>query len=254
MLWKHIQLTDRKPLPAMQAPAPNRTGPLGTFFSRFEAHLNLEEYSQFFSNRKKAGRDTYLRTDIYPAEKLADVILEEYGVRNKLQGNVIVALPDPAWNVPIFFYQLGGNDRQKIAMLDISPTLPEIDYTPLIPVYEKYRSLLNIQPCKLDWVNRISSPYLLQCEYTELDTELFGEAMYEYLCIWIEHYYVPGSRLTDEVQIAQATEAIREFKRILHDNDPAYGIFEKAWGKPVADAFFYLETRNHPSLPMPGMH
>ena len=238
----------------MQVPKPNRTGPLGTFLAKFETHLDLDNYSQFFSNRKKAGCDTYLRTDIYPAEKMADVILEEYGVRNKLHGNVIVALPEPAWNVPIFFYQLGGNEKQKIAMLDISPTLPDADYTPLIPVYEKYRSLLSIAPCTLDWVKKISSPYLLQCEYRELDTELFAEAMYEYLCIWIEHFYIPGRKLDTDLQITQATEAIRQFKRTLHENDPAYGIFEKAWGKPVADAFFYLETRNHPSLPMPGIH
>ncbi len=238
----------------MQVPKLNQAGPLRSFFSKFEAHLDQENYFQFFSNRKKAGCDTYLRTDIYPAEKMADVILEEYGVRNKLKGNVIVGLPDPTWNVPIFFFQLGGNEKQKIAMLDISPTLPDVDYKPLIPVYEKYRSLLGIQPCKLDWVNRISSPYLLQCEYGELDTELFGEAMYEYLCIWLEHFYLPGRKLEDESQIAQATNAIREFKLILHDNDPAYGIFEKAWGKPVADAFYYIETRTHPSLPMPGVH
>ncbi len=238
----------------MQAIQPNRAGPLGTFHSVFDEYLDTDDYSQFFSNKKMAGKDTYLRTDMYTSENLADVILEEYGVRDKLQGNVIVALPEPTCNVPIFFFQLGGNSKQKIAMLDISPTQPDIDYTPLLPVYEKYHSLLDIKPCKLDWVNSISSPYLLQREYGSLDTELFLEAMYEYLSIWIDHYYLPARQLEDPSAVEAATAAVRKFKRVLHENDPAYDIFSKAWGKPVADAFFYLETRSHPSLPMPENH
>jgi len=235
----------------MQVIQPNREGPLGTFHHLFDEYLDKENYSQFFANKQTAGKDTYLRTDIYSAASLADVILEEYGVRDKLRGNVIMALPEPTCNVPIFFFQLGGNNKQKIAMLDISPTQPDVDYTPLLPVYEKYRSLLDIQPCKLDWVNSISSPYLLQREYGDLDTELFLEAMYEYLIIWIDHFYLPAKKLQDPEKVETATATIREFKRVLHGNDPAYGIFSKAWGKPVADAFFYLETRHHPSLPIP---
>jgi hypothetical protein len=238
----------------MTFPQPNRTGPLGTFYKLFEDHLSTDDYTQFLSNRRKKGLDTYLHSDFYKADKMADVILEEYGVRNKLTGNVIVAIPEPAWDVPIFFFQLGGNDRQKIAMLDISPTSPSTDYTPLIPLWEKYSDLLNLKPPTLDWVKSISSPYLLEVDYAELDTELFLEAMYEYLCVWIEHYYKPASRQPDAAAEKYATEAIFRFKTVLHSNDPAYNIFLKAWGKPVADAFFYLETRSHPSLPMPDAH
>ncbi len=238
----------------MSFPQPNRSGPLGIFYRLFEQYLSTDDYSQFLSNKKKAGHDTYLHSDFYTADKIADVILEEYGVRGKLRGNVIVVLPRPEYDIPIFFFQLGGNDRQKIAMLDISPTLPKVDYTPLLPVYDKYRELLAIEPCKLDWVNAISSPHLLQREYGELDTELFSEALYEYLCIWIEHYYKPAKRLESQADIDHATRAIYQFKQTLHANDPAYNIFSKAWGKPVADAFFYLETRHHPSLPMPEAH
>lgn len=243
----------------MTLPKPNRTGPLGTFHSLFEQHLDTEDFSQFFSNRRNAGRDTYLRTDIFNAEKLADVILEEYGVRNKLQGNVMLTLPQPDAGIPIFFFQLGGNARKKIAMLDISPVQPDTDFAPLVPVYEKYRDLLGITSHSVDWVQSISSPYLLHREYDDLDTELFLEAMYEYLCIWIQHYYEPalarnGDARLDDAQIDYATQAIYRFKEVLHANDPAYSIFAKEWGKPVADAFFYLETRHHPSLPMPATH
>jgi len=80
------------------------------------------------------------------------------------------------------------------------------------------------------------------------------EAVREYLKIWIEHYYLPGARLEDENAIAIVTNAVYKYKHVLHAHDPAYGIFAKAWGKPVADAFFYLETHQHPALPIPEEH
>jgi len=101
-------------------------------------------------------------------------------------------------------------------------------------------------------VNRICSPYLLHCQYDALDTEGFLQATREYLKIWIEHYYLPGKPIAREEDREYALRKIYTFKEILHANDPSYTIFTKAWGKPVADAFFYLETQSHPALPMPA--
>ena len=235
----------------MPQPQPNNTGPLTLFYDQFADHLNMNDYVQFFSNRRKADHDTYLCSDIFQAEKMATIILEEYSVRGKLSGNVMVAFPEPDWDVPIFTFQLGGNATKSIALLDISPTLPDVNYEPLVPVFEKYRDLLNMEPSKLDWVNSICSPYLLHAQYDVLDVELFLEATQEYISVWIEHYYKPGKQLTDAQAIENSTNAIFKYKRVLHDNDPAYGIFHKEWGEPVADAFFYIETRDHPALPMP---
>ena len=235
----------------MDRPAPNKNGPLKFFYDQFEDHLSMDDYFQFFANRKKAGNNTFLYSDIFSTEKMSTVILEEYSIRAKLSGNVIVAFPDPNWDVPIFTFQLGGNATKSIALLDISPTLPTIDYGPLIPVFEKYKKLLGMEPINLEWVNRICSPYLLHCQYDVLDVEIFLEALQEYLAVWIEHYYLPGAKLADEQAIENATNAIFKYKRVLHDNDPAYGIFHKEWGGPVADAFFHIETRDEPALPMP---
>lgn len=229
----------------------NKTGPLKIFHEMFGARLSTDNFIQFFTNGIRKGTNTYLLSEIYGADKLADVILEEYGVREKLKGNVMLTLPDPGYDVPIFMFQLGGNETQKIALLDISPTLPNVDYGPLIPTFEKYRDLLKVPPSRIEWVNRICSPWLLHCQYDTLDTELFLEATREYLRIWIEHYYLPGKPLLREEDRDQATRAIYQYKEVLHANDPAYGIFARAWGKPVADAFFYLETQSHPALPMP---
>ncbi|MBN8280190.1 MAG: hypothetical protein J0M16_06250 [Gammaproteobacteria bacterium] len=230
----------------------NKTGPLKMFHELFGERLSHDNFTQFFTNGVRKGTNTYLMTEIYKAPHLNDVILEEYGVREKLKGNVMLTLPEPEYNIPIFMFQLGGNETQKIALLDISPTLPDIDYSPLIPTFEKFRDLLGVPPSKLEWVNKICSPYLLHCQYDALDTETFLKATREYLKIWIEHYYLPGKLIAAEADKAYALKKIYAFKEILHDNDPAYGIFAKAWGRPVADAFFYLETQSNPALPMPA--
>jgi hypothetical protein len=235
----------------LNQPGPNRNGPLNLFYEQFEAHLSMENYFQFFANRRRAGNETFLCSDIYSADKLATVICEEYSIRGKLAGFVIVGFPQTDTDVPIFTFQLGGNAKKSIALLDISATLPDIDYEPLRPVFEKYRELLHMEPSKLDWVNSICSPYLLHAQYEALDTDLFLAAMREYLAVWIEHYYLPGKTLTDAQTIDAVTNAIIKYKRVLHDNDPAYGIFHREWGEPMADAFFHIETRDHPSIPMP---
>jgi len=218
----------------------------------FGEHLLADDYMEFFSNRRKGASDTYLRLDICKAPRISTVIMEEYGVRGKLTGHVVILFPDPAFNVPIFMLQLGGNATQSIALLDISPTLPDTDYAALKPAFEKYRGILDPDKPTLDWVRSISSPYLLDCQYGKLDKGLFLEATREYLRIWIECYYKPAVALDSPEAIETATNAIYRYKKVLHDNDPAHSIFSKAWGKRVADAMMYLETRDHPALEVPA--
>jgi hypothetical protein len=202
----------------------NISGPLKIFNEQFEELLLMDDYFQFFTNRKKAGNNTFLCSDIFRAEKISTVILEEYSIKGKLSGNVIVAYPDPDpdYDVPVFTFQLGGNGSKSIALLDISPTLTNTDYGPLIPVFEKYKKLLNMEPSRIDWVNSICSPYLLHCQYDAMDRNIFLEAAKEYLAIWIEHYYKPGKKLPDEKDIENVCNAIFKYKRVLHNNNPAY--------------------------------
>ena len=225
--------------------------PIKLFVEMFGKYLSVGDYMEFYTNRRKADTDTFLSLDIYKAEKLSTIIVEEYAVRGKLRGHVITVFPDPNYSVPIFMFQLGGNATQSIALLDISPTLPDIDYAALRPAYEKYRDLLNMGEPPVEWVASISSRNLLHRQYGSLDEDLFMEAARAYLGIWIEDYYKPAVTLSTANQIESATSAILRYKQVLHANDPAHGIFSKAWGKKVADAFMYLETRDHPALPIP---
>jgi len=224
-----------------------KSRPIQMFHEMFGKHLAMDDYMEFFSNRRKSGTDTFLSLDIYRADKLATIVLEEYGVRGKLNGHVIVVFPEPRYDIPIFMFQLGGNERQSIALLDISPTRSGTDYTPVLAAHRRYFDLLQVEPSATEWVTSISSPYLLHRQYGPLDVELFMEAAREYLRIWIEHYYEPAGELGEDL-VGEATRGILRYKKILHESDPAHGIFSKAWGRKVADAFMYLETRDHPAL------
>jgi hypothetical protein len=177
--------------------------------------------------------------------------MEEYSIKSKMRGSVIMTLPRPDKDVPIFFFQIGGRGDRSIAVLDISPTLPTIDYAPLMPVYEKYHELLELGDSKVAWLQKVCSPYLLHCQYDQIDCDLFLEAMRAYLDIWLEHYYRPAQDLTDNGEIERATNAIYKFKWVLHHYDPAYGIFAKSWGKAAADAFVNLECSDHPAYRPP---
>lgn len=225
--------------------------PLRRFYALFQDELSVDDHMEFFANHKEADGETFLRMETYTTEKVSRVIMEEYAVRSDLRGNVIVVTPKPTNDVPFFFFQLGGKEDRSIAVLDVSPTLDGIDYAPLIPVYEKYAKALGLGPTKVDWMKKTCSPYLLSCQYDELDDELFIEAMCEYFRIWVEYYYKPGKALQDEQEIERARNAIYKFKYVLHHHDPAYKIFTKSWGKTVADAFVYLECADDPSYRPP---
>jgi len=225
--------------------------PLKHFFETFKDEMNVADHMEFFCNHKTDEGETSLRIETYDSEKLSRVVMEEYSIKSKMKGSVIMTFPMPDNDVPIFFFQIGGRGNRSIAVLDISPTLKRTDYAPLIPVYEKYHKALGLGDSKVAWLERVCSPYLLHCQYDEIDCDLFIEAMEAYLDVWIEHYYRPGKGLEDPREIDTVTNAIYKFKYVLHHHDPAYGIFAKSWGKRVADAFVYLECSDHPTYRPP---
>lgn len=225
--------------------------PLKYFYATFKDQMHVEDHMEFYCNRKTEGGETSLRAETYHADKLARVVMEEYSIRSKMRGSVIMTLPLHDNDIPIFFFQIGGRGDRSIAVLDISPTLARIDYSPLVPVYEKYHELLGLGDSKVAWLQKICSPCLLHCQYDQIDCELFLEAMEQYLKIWIEHYYRAGADLTDASEIELVTNAIYKFKYVLHHYDPAYGIFAKAWGKAAADAFVSLECSDYPAYRPP---
>lgn len=225
--------------------------PLQHFHETFRDEMSVDDHIEFYCNHLTEEGETFLRLETYDSAKLSRVVMEEYSIKSKMRGSVIMTFPKPDNDVPIFFFQIGGRGNRSIAVLDISTTLQTTDYGPLIPVYEKYHDLLGLGDSKVAWLQKICSPYLLHCQYDEIDCELFLAAMREYLDVWLEHYYRPGATLEDESDIELVTNAIYKFKWVLHHYDPAYGIFAKSWGKAAADAFVHLECSDHPAYKPP---
>ena len=205
--------------------------PLKHFHDTFRAEMSVDDHIEFFCNRKTDEGETFLRLETYDSEKLSRIVMEEYSIKSKMNGSVIMTFPRHDTDVPIFFFQIGGRGDRAIAVLDISPTHPDIDYAPLVPVYEKYHELLGLGDSKVAWLQKTCSPYLLHCQYDTIDCDLFLEAMRAYLDIWLEVYYRAGTQLAHERDIDIVTNAIYKFKYVLHRYDPAYGIFARSWGQ-----------------------
>ncbi len=224
---------------------------LQRFYALFSDELSVDDHIEFACNHITPRGDTSLLAKTYQAEKLSRVVMEEYCIKGAMRGTVIMAFPKPDNDVPIFFFQLGGKGDRAIAVLDLCPTLAHHDMAPLVPVYEKYRELLGLEPTKVDWMTKVCSPLLLSCQYDELNCELFIEAMEAYLQVWRKHYYTPARTLSDPNDIEIVSNAIYKFKYVLHHYDPAYEIFAKSWGRSAADTFVDLECGDYPAYSQP---
>jgi Ferredoxin-dependent bilin reductase len=225
--------------------------PLERFRALFAAALPAADRMEFYANRVTPEGETYLRAETYSTPLLARLVLEEYVVGGRMHGVVIMALPRPEIELPIFFFQLGGIGPRSIAVLDISPTTPDLDLSALAPAHKKYRELLGLEPTTVGWLKSVCSPYLLHCAYKDLDEDLYVDAMTEYFTVWFEQFYRSNASQQPTTRPQQVSNALYKFKYQLHHFDPAYEFFVKAWGTATADAFVDLECGDPPSFRAP---
>jgi hypothetical protein len=222
--------------------------PLERFRALFGAHLPEGDRMDFYANRVTPEGETFLRLETYATPVLSRLVLEEYVIGGRMRGAVIMAIPRPETEAPVFFFQLGGVGDRSIAVLDISPTTPDLDLSPLAPVHEEYARRLGLEPTHLPWLQTVCSPYLLHCAYKELDEALYVEAMADYCRLWIDRYYLPALAAEPTARGELTANAIYKFKYQLHHHDPAYDFFAKSWGKATADAFLDLECGDPPAM------
>lgn len=232
---------------------PNVAEPLERFRAGFADLLSGDEHVDFYANHTTSEGDTFLRLASHQPPKLSRLVLEEYTIRGRMQGSVIMAFPNVDNEIPIFFFQLGGVGERSIAVLDISPTTPDVDLSALAPVHAHYADALGLEPTKTPWLLSVCSPYLLHCNYAEMDTALFTEAVMAYAAVWREQFYdAPLATPSPERQTA-IRNRLYKFKYQLHHHDPAYEFFVKSWGKPAADAFVDLECSDDPPFLPPDL-
>jgi hypothetical protein len=221
--------------------------PLERFRAAFTEHLPADDKLEFNVDRVTPEGRTYLRAETYSTPTLSRLVMEEYLIGSRMQGTVIMAFGQPTSEQPIFFYQLGGVGDRSIAVLDISPVTADLDLSVLAPVHAHYAEALGLTETATGWLQTICSPYLLHCNYAELDEELFIEAMTAYLDVWKTHFHGANMPTDSDARTEQVTNALFKFKFQLHHHDPAYGFFARAWGKPAADAFIDIECGDHPA-------
>jgi hypothetical protein len=222
--------------------------PLDQFTEMFADEIPKDDSLDYYVNRRTDEGETFLQLKTHSNDLISRLVLEEYIVRGRMHGTVITAYPKPTYEIPIFFCQIGGVGDRSIAVLDLSPTTPDVDYSPLIPVHQEYAERLGLEPTTTGWLQSICSPYLLHCNYAELDEDLYVEAMTAYCRVWLDHYYRPAVPVADRQREELVTNLIYKFKFQLHHHDPAYGFFARSWGKPAADAFVQLECGDHPAF------
>lgn len=221
--------------------------PLEKFRDAFAENLPAEDRMDFFVDRVTPEGRTYLRAETYATPTLSRLVMEEYLIGGRMHGTVIMAFGQPTSEQPIFFYQLGGVGDRSIAVLDISPVTADLDLSVLAPVHAHYAEALGLTETATGWLQTICSPYLLHCNYAELDEELFIEAMTAYLDVWMTHFHGAEMPTGSDARTEQVTNALYKFKFQLHHHDPAYGFFARSWGKPAADAFIDIECGDHPA-------
>jgi len=221
--------------------------PIDRFLAAFAGEVAPEGRLDFHVARHSPEGDTWLRVESYTTPLLARLVLEEYVIGGRMRGIVVMAFPRPEYELPIFTVQLGGVGDRSIALLDLSPTVPDADLSPLAPIAERHRVALGLEPTETAWLQGICSPHLLHANYRELDEERFVDAVGDYADVWLDSFYRPGPPAAEGPRRDLVANAIYKFKHQLHHHDPAYGFFARAWGNAAADAFVEIECGDDPA-------
>ena len=166
--------------------------PIDRFLAAFAGELEPADRMDFHVARHSPEGDTWLRVESYATPLLARLVLEEYVIGGRMRGIVVMAFPRPEYELPIFTVQLGGVGDRSIALLDLSPTVPDADLSPLAPIAERHRAALGLEPTETAWLQGICSPHLLHANYRELDEERFVDAVGDYAGVWLDSFYRPG--------------------------------------------------------------
>ncbi len=150
---------------------------------------------------------------------------------------VLNIYPDPAYDLPIFTFQLGGQIPDKVIfVLDIIPLAGTQPVHKLPDIYQRHNAVMNLQESALEWIREICTGNALICQYKPLDPEKIFSALADYLSFWVSECYTPAVAVTDETGLKQITSQILRFKKILHANDAGLEIYLKKFGKAMAAA------------------
>lgn len=198
------------------------------------------EYTEISAKKNENEKFTQTIFRTYEGEKISRVAMEQYTINNKAYGLVLNIYPDPAYGIPIFTFQLGGQIPDKVIfVLDIIPVLPSNDDQKLTAIYQRHASTMDHLGSSQEWLSQICSNNALICQYKPLEPEKILIALTDYLSHWRDVYYLPARPNLNEQEQKTAAETILKFKTILHANDAGLEIYLRKFGKEMSAAIEY---------------
>lgn len=199
--------------------------------------LPEDDFTQITAKRQEGERITQTTFRTHQGEKISRIAIERYLINSRASGLVLNIYPDPAYDIPIFTFQLGGQIPDKVIfVLDIIPVGETRHTVQLEEVFKHHQAGMQWQGSNQDWIKELCTDHALICQYKPLDPEVVFKALEAYLTSWVEECYTPATKVTDENLLQQIRENILHFKKVLHANDAGLEIYTKKFGKAIASA------------------
>jgi hypothetical protein len=206
------------------------------FLDALQDCVDRSDFTEYSGCRQTGEARISGRSRVYGGDKLDRVMINQYSLKRDRRGVVIFAYPKVEYDIPCFLLHMGGMPPNKtLAIMDLAPNSDNTDMTPFRRLSDKHRTALDLPDTRVEWLRSVTSPHLLHCAFKPLDPDRFLETMKETLETWRNQYIEPAERDDDESSVQARSDAVLQMKEVLYKNDPAFGIFTKAFGQAMSD-------------------
>ncbi|AGA91151.1 Proto-chlorophyllide reductase 57 kD subunit [Thioflavicoccus mobilis 8321] len=219
------------------------------FLNRMQGCLDRDDYTEYCSFRHAAGTHVEARSRVYQGSKLDRVMINQYALKRGRGGLVIFGFPCVEYAIPSFLLHIGGMPPERtLAIMDLSPSSPTLDMGPFAAVSAAHRAALDLPATGVEWLRSVTSPHLLHCAFKPLDPERFLATFDATVTTWRDAYIDPATHDGDAASVQARREAVLEMKRILFQNDPAFPVFTRTFGRAMSDVLAEAAFGGEPGL------
>ncbi|MBK1724404.1 protochlorophyllide oxidoreductase [Thiocystis violacea] len=219
------------------------------FLDLLEGFLNRDDFSECGAFRHTPEKFVRSRARIYQGEKLDRVMINRYSLRRGRAGLVIFAYPRVQYDIPALLLHVGGHPPDKTLLtLDLAPCSAGMDMTPFEAVARTHRPLMDLPDTPLEWLAAVTSPHLMHCAFKAIAPERFLGALQATIETWRDAYIAPARRDEDATLVQARRERLMEMKKVIFQNDPAFPVFTRAFGRSMSDVLAEAAFGGDPGL------
>lgn len=219
------------------------------FLERLQACLDRDDFTEYSAWRHTPDKFVQSRARIYQGEKLDRVMINQYSLRRGRGGLVIFAYPRVQYDIPSFLLHVGGHPPEKTLLtLDLAPCSPVTDLSPFAAVAETHRAAMDLPTNRLEWLESVTSPHLMHCAFKPIDPEQFFTALEAIIEVWRTAYIEPAPRDEEARSVQARRDRLLEMKKVIFQNDPAFPVFTRAFGKTMSDVLAEAAFGGDPGL------